>query len=62
MGYWRKKYGKRSNEFIRGVIAGMKEYAIWHHGVPTIGSMRRPLFEAVEEIKEDLSWREGDIG
>ena len=62
MGYRRDRYGKSSNEFIRGFISAMKEYAIWHDGIQTIGVMRRPLYETIREVKEDLGWREGDIG
>lgn len=55
MGYWKKMYGKRSKEFIEGVIAALETYGIWKNGIQTIG-LERPIKEEIEEIKKDLGW------
>ncbi len=60
MEYWRDRYGKRSNEFIEGVIAGATAFAIYIDGRPVVGSMCTPLKEAIKEIKEQLGWEEKD--
>lgn len=58
MGYWGKRYGERSNDFIEGVIAGVEAYAIWRGGGQYVGVKEQPLKEAIAEIKKELGWKE----
>jgi len=53
-GYWRRLYGKRSQDFIDGVIAGVEAYAVWKDGEQLVGVARQPLAEAIKEIQEEL--------
>ena len=57
MEYWKEMYGARSNEFIEGVIAGIKAYAIWKDGRELVGIMEAPFKEVVLEIKKQLGWK-----
>jgi len=47
-------YGARSEEFIEGVIAGLKAFAWWRGGTEWIGSPEKMLIEAIKEAKEGL--------
>ena len=55
MGIWRDLYGPQSDDFIKGVIAGVKMCAVWHDGVECVGIRDTPLIEVINEIKGDLS-------
>ena len=52
--YWFGQYGSRSSDFIAGMIAATKEWAVWKDGTQVIGTRERPLTEVIEEIKEGL--------
>jgi len=56
-GYW-KQYGKRSRDFIEGVIAGVTALAVWKDGKQTVGCLGLPLEDEIEQIKEQLGWKE----
>jgi hypothetical protein len=58
MGYWKQMYGERNKEFIKGVIAAMETYAIWHDGKQYIGVKEQLLKEAIQEAKEELGWKD----
>ena len=58
MRYWRRNYGIRSNDFIKGVIAGITAYAINKNGRQLVGSYETPLKEEIEAVREQLGWRE----
>ena len=53
-------YGKRSNDFIEGVIVGIETYAVWNDGVQHVGVLGKPLKEVIQEVKEQLGWKEQD--
>lgn len=54
-GYWKEMYGTQSEDFIKGVIAGVSTYAVWRDGSQYVGSVIQvPLKEVVEEIREQL--------
>jgi hypothetical protein len=52
--YWKDMYGKRSADFIDGVVAAMEAYAVWHDGKQYIGVGMQPLDEAVAEAREQM--------
>lgn len=52
--YWRRMYGKRSQEFIDGVIAGVTTFAVWEDGKQVVGVLRKPLKDEIENIKKGL--------
>lgn len=54
MGYWGKMYGVSSDEFIRGVIAGIEAFAVWQDGKQYVGVLKRPLEEELEEVEKEL--------
>jgi len=54
MGYWKDTYGKRNQEFIDGVIAGVTAFAVWDMGKQYVGVMKVPLREMIEKIQEEL--------
>jgi len=56
-GFWEEMYGKRTKDFIEGVIAGVKAFAIWKDGEQFVGIQKQPLKEAIAEIKEQLGWK-----
>lgn len=56
MGYFADMYGKRSKDFIEGVIAGITAYAIWKDGRQWVGSPERTLGAAITEAKKDLGY------
>jgi len=55
MGVWRDQYGVRNRDFIDGVKAGVKMFAVWQEGKQVVGVMERPLEKELAEIEEDLS-------
>ena len=54
MGVWKDLYGPRNRDFIEGVKAGVKMYAVWKNGEQLVGVMREPLEKSLEEIEKDL--------
>lgn len=58
MGYFAEMYGKRSKEFIEGVIAGMTAFAVWKNGTQWVGSPEKTLKKAIAEAKKDLGYPE----
>jgi len=54
MGIWKDLYGPRSREFIDGVKAGVRMFAVWEDGKQLVGVMREPLEKSLEEIEKDL--------
>jgi hypothetical protein len=56
MGYFGDMYGKRSKEFIDGVIAGMTAHAVWKDGKQWVGSPGKTLEKAIVEVKADLGY------
>jgi hypothetical protein len=56
--YWKETYGARSKDFVEGVIAGVRTYAVWKGCQQLVGENRQPLKEVVKEIKEGLGWKE----
>jgi len=54
MGFFLEMFGKRSEDFTRGVIAGIVAYAVWKDGKQVVGINERPLKEVIEEVKQDL--------
>lgn len=55
MGYWYDIYGKRSKDFIEGVIAGVSTFAVRKGGIEYVGIMQTLLKEVITEIKKDLT-------
>ena len=55
MNYWKEMYGKSSDLFIKGVIAGIKAFSWWKDGVEYVGAENKPLKEAIKEVREGLS-------
>jgi len=49
--------GTRSNEFIEGVIEGMRAFAWWKDGVEYVGTGGKTLKEAIAEAKEGLGYK-----
>ena len=58
MKYWKEIYGTRSNEFIEGVIEGVRAYAVWKDGKEHVGVQQQPLKDVIKEIRVQLEWRE----
>ena len=56
MSYFADMYGKRSKDFIDGVIAGIEAYAIWKNGKQCVGILQKPLEDVIAEIKEELGY------
>lgn len=54
MGVWKDLYGPRSRDFIEGVKAGVRMFAVWKDGKQFVGVMREPLEKMLEEIEKDL--------
>lgn len=52
--YWGEMYGRRSRDFIDGVIAGVTALAVWKDGVEVIGIFGKPLKEEIEDIEKEL--------
>jgi len=55
-GIWFELYGTQSDDFIWGVIAGVKMYAVWKNGKQVVGIMQTPLETVEAEIKEQLGY------
>lgn len=55
MGYLAQMYGKRSDEFVRGVVAGLIMFAWWADGVQYVGTCGTTLEDAINEAIADLS-------
>jgi len=54
--YWRENHGSgKSRDFIDGVIAGVKAYAILKDGQQLVGILQRPLAEVIKDIEEGLA-------
>jgi hypothetical protein len=58
MGYFADMYGKRSKDFVEGVIAGITAHAVWKDGKQWVGSPEKPLDKAIAEAKKDLGYPE----
>jgi len=52
--YWAEMYGRRTPDFIDGVIAGVETFAVWKDGTQVVGIMERPLSEEIKDIKKGL--------
>ena len=52
--YWLEMYGKRTKDFIDGVIAGVETFAVNKNGIQVVGIMERPLKDEIEDIKKQL--------
>jgi hypothetical protein len=55
--YWWDNYGrfgKRSEDFIEGVIAGVKAFAVWKDGREVVGILEHPLEKVIAEIRAEL--------
>lgn len=59
MNYWKEMYGTSTKEFVEGVIAGIKAFAVWD-GEQLVGVERRPLEEVIKEVKEGLGYKDED--
>lgn len=55
MGYIRDFYGTRGPEFIKGFLAAMDTYSVWHNGKRHIGSPEKELKIAMKEAVGELS-------
>lgn len=54
--YWNEMYGKRSKDFIDGVIVGITAFAIWKDGVEVVGIKERPLKDEIETVKKEMGY------
>jgi hypothetical protein len=53
MSYIQSMYGNRDPDFIKGFLAAMDTYAIWHNGKRHIGSPERELLgEMIHAVTE----------
>ena len=52
--YWEEMYGKRSRDFIDGVIAGVTTFAVWKDGIEVVGIREKPLKEEIKDIEKGL--------
>lgn len=55
MNYWLDKYGKRSREFIEGVVAGLSACAVWKDGKQYVGVEEVPLVDVINGVRSELS-------
>lgn len=55
MGHLNLMYGKRSPDFIKGVLAGLCQFAWWADGVQYVGTCGMTLREAIREAIDDLA-------
>lgn len=55
--YWYAMFGKQSNEFIKGVIAGVEAFAVWDKGKLFVGCNRVPIKKVIAEIKSELGYK-----
>ncbi len=60
MNYFKKMYGTRSPDFIKGVLAGIEAFAWWKDGTQYVGTYGTTMTEAMQEaidamaeVKED---------
>lgn len=58
MDYWKDMYGKRTDDFINGVIAGIEAFAVWSGGKQVVGILKQPLRDAIKEVKRQLGGTE----
>lgn len=56
MRYFEEVYGKRTKDFIDGVIAGVEAHAIWKNGIQYVGIRKIPLDEYIEDIKDQMGY------
>lgn len=58
MKVWYELYGKRSDDFIAGVIAALEMYAYWKDGIQYVGStgttLKDAVREAISELREEI--------
>ncbi len=55
MAYWSDTYGEnKSEDFIKGVIAGVEAFAIWKNGTQYVGVLHKPLYDVLRDIKRQL--------
>jgi len=54
--YWRDIYGEQSQDFIKGVIAGIEAYAIWKNGQQYVGVCKEKLEDVIKQVKQELNW------
>ena len=52
--YWEEMYGKRTKDFIDGVIAGVETFAVWENGIQVVGIRKTPLKDEIKDIKKGL--------
>jgi len=55
MGVWRDIYGPQNEDFIAGVKAGVRMFAVWKDGEQLVGVAKTPLEREFKEIEDDLS-------
>lgn len=54
MKIWHDLYGKRSEDFISGVIAALTMYAHWKDGIQYVGNTGKTLKDAINEAILEL--------
>ena len=54
MSYLATMYGKRDSAFIKGFLAAMDTYAVWHNGKRFIGSPKKELHDAMKQAVTEL--------
>lgn len=54
MSYLTDMYGKRDSDFIKGFLAAMDTYAVWHSGKRFIGSPEQELHDAMKQAVTEL--------
>jgi hypothetical protein len=52
--YWEEMYGKRSKDFIDGVIAGIEYCATSRNEEAVVGAFNEPFEKVIAEVKEQL--------
>ena len=55
MGYLGEMYGKRSPDFVKGLIAGLIEFAWWADGVQYVGTCSTTLRTAIDDAIRELA-------
>ena len=48
-------YGKRSPDFVKGVLVGLQGYAWWKDGVQYVGTCGTTLRQALEDAVNELA-------
>lgn len=56
--YWKEMYGEQSQDFIKGVIAGIEAYATWKNGEQYVGCCEEKLDNVIKRVKEELGHQE----